>query len=409
MRCIHVRTDMLFITRQPYFPMQNRPKISCISSSSVRRPVTSSSAPERQLQVGGHELFRQRAAALAKGRGRVIDMLEGALASSTRWRWLVTSTCSSAVAVAAEAPRNARRHSPPCPLPVCADTATASCGERVAGRPGRRQVGLRRDDDRTHAARSRHDGAIGVCNRPRPIDRDDHHVGLVDRLPARGARPPARPRRRSVRRPAVSTSSTSASPSTSRAVTRSRVVPGVAETIARSAPASALNRLDFPAFGAPAIDHRDALAHHVARATPAARGAHAARECRRAPIPRRRADEVIALVGEVHRGLEHHARARGCRRRSPSSADDRDPAELIERRPRLRGRHGVDEIPHRLGLHEIELAVDECAKRELPGPRQPRAQRDGALHERGQHHGLPCAESSSDVFAGVRGRAPRST
>jgi hypothetical protein len=38
-----------------------------------------------------------------------------------------------------------------------------------------------------------------------------------------------------------------------RSVTRSRVVPGTSVTIARSAPSSALKRLDLPVFGRPAI------------------------------------------------------------------------------------------------------------------------------------------------------------
>ena len=38
--------------------------------------------------------------------------------------------------------------------------------------------------------------------------------------------------------------------------TRSRVVPGLGETIARSRPRSAFRRLDFPTFGAPGEHHR---------------------------------------------------------------------------------------------------------------------------------------------------------
>ncbi len=42
-------------------------------------------------------------------------------------------------------------------------------------------------------------------------------------------------------------------PMSTRSVSTSRVVPGTAVTIARAAPASALNKLDLPAFGRPTM------------------------------------------------------------------------------------------------------------------------------------------------------------
>ena len=53
--------------------------------------------------------------------------------------------------------------------------------------------------------------------------------------------------------PAVSTSFTGMPPIATVSLTRSRVVPGIAVTIARSRSTSRLNKLDFPTFGRPTI------------------------------------------------------------------------------------------------------------------------------------------------------------
>ena len=55
------------------------------------------------------------------------------------------------------------------------------------------------------------------------------------------------------RKPAVSTRVTFRPSRSIVSVTRSRVVPGMSVTMARDAPASALNKLDFPTFGRPTI------------------------------------------------------------------------------------------------------------------------------------------------------------
>ena len=101
---------------------------------------------------------------------------------------------------------------------------------------------------------------------PAPGDRR-HRAAAIDRgPPARGRRRPRRwsragclrARRRSAapRTPAVSTSRRWASPMRTCSLTRSRVVPATAVTIARSPPTSALNTLDLPTFGAPATTTR---------------------------------------------------------------------------------------------------------------------------------------------------------
>ena len=76
------------------------------------------------------------------------------------------------------------------------------------------------------------------------------HARRARMTPSRSTSSPAS------RTPAVSMNS-SRSPSMSAvSVTKSRVVPGAAVTMARLAPTSALNKLDLPTFGLPAIATR---------------------------------------------------------------------------------------------------------------------------------------------------------
>ena len=74
---------------------------------------------------------------------------------------------------------------------------------------------------------------------------------------------------------------------------------------------------------------------------------------------------------------------------------------MIERRARLQRRDGVDEIGDGLGLHEIDPAVEECAKRELARLRKPRAQRHRLLDDLPQHDRASVRAHLDDVLAGV--------
>ena len=88
-------------------------------------------------------------------------------------------------------------------------------------------------------------------------------------------------------------------------------------------------------------------------------------------------DEVVALVGKVERRLEPRDQIEQLRI-DRGDAPRQRAVELIERHARLQRRRRVDQIRDRLGLHQIALAVQERAQRELAGSRQPRAGGDRA-------------------------------
>ena len=119
-------------------------------------------------------------------------------------------------------------------------------------------------------------------------------------------------------------------------------------------------------------------------------------------------DEVITLVGEIHRRLEARRqieqlpveRADGPRERA---------LELIERHARLQRRDGVHEVRHRFRLHEIEAAVQERAKRELARLGKPRAGGDGRAHDLAQQRQAAVGADLDDVLGGVGMRSREST
>ena len=180
----------------------------------------------------------------------------------------------------------------------------------------------------------------------------------------------------------------------------SRVVPGPGATIARSVPTSWLNSDDLPTLGLPRI-----AMWRPSRMTRPRAASRAARRCRRARARSAGArlagrDEVIALVGEIHRRLEARRqieqlpieRADGPRERA---------LELIERHARLQRRDGVDEVRHRFRLHEIEAAVQEGAKRELARLGKPRAGGDGRAHDLAQQRQAAVGADLDDILGGV--------
>ena len=173
----------------------------------------------------------------------------------------------------------------------------------------------------------------------------------------------------------MSTSVTRSPSISTTSVTRSRVVPGTSVTIARDAPTSALNRLDLPTFGSPTI--ATCSPSRTSRPRRASPSSAARPRDQRVDRPRQRAglDEVIALVGKIDRRLEPRDQIEQRRVDRPRSRGQRA-FELIERRARLQRRHRVDQIGDRLGLHQIDPAVQKRAQRELAGLRQPRAARD---------------------------------
>src|SRR5690606_27165425 len=60
----------------------------------------------------------------------------------------------------------------------------------------------------------------------------------------------------------------------------------------------------------------------------------------------------------------------------------------------------LDQIGHRLGLGEVELAVEERPLGKLAGPRQPRPDLDHAPQQQVHHYGATVALQFQDIFAG---------
>ena len=195
------------------------------------------------------------------------------------------------------------------------------------------------------------------------------------------------------RRPAVSTRPTDRPRMSARSVSRSRVVPGMAVTIARLALSSALNRLDLPTFGVPTI----------ATCAPSR-----INRPRAAPCEQRDRSVAISASISSHDRLtarrsdsprpENRATPRAARIRSNSAASiaaiarGQRALELIERRARLQRRDRLDQIGHGFRLHEIELAVEKRAQRELAGLGEPRARgRSPRRRTPCSTTGLPCA------------------
>ena len=161
----------------------------------------------------------------------------------------------------------------------------------------------------------------------------------------------------------------------------SRVVPGISVTIAASCPASAFRRLDFPAFGRPAITtcspSRSALPCRTVSAIAAkrllissSRFAHF-RGC----------EEFRVLVREVDRAFHIGAKLHHARRERLDLAR-KISGERPQGRARRFRRSCRYQVGDRLRLHEVQLFIVEGALGELPGPRMARAELDRPRDEK---------------------------
>ena len=158
--------------------------------------------------------------------------------------------------------------------------------------------------------------------------------------------------------------------------TLSRVVPGVAVTIASSAPASALSSELLPTFGWPARTTRmpsRSSAPWRARASTASTRAGRARQPA-AGIGGR--EEVDLLVGEVERRLDQRAQLD---QRFGQRLDLVRKCAVERARRRARGRlgAGVDQVGDGLGLRQVELVVEKRALGELARPGDAQGGQDG--------------------------------
>ena len=194
---------------------------------------------------------------------------------------------------------------------------------------------------------------------------------------ARGRRRSTRSRRPMSRSPAVSISRKGTPPSATGASIRSRVVPGMAEVIAASRPTNALRRLDFPAFGGPAMTTRTPSLSRSAggRASQDGRSRRASASSRAREIGReaarhrpRRKNRAPPRPGRPARAIRA-CQAATCRLSAP-------PASASAAR-RCDFGLGLEQVGQPLGLGEVDPAVLEGAAGELAGLGRRAALRSG--------------------------------
>ena len=183
-------------------------------------------------------------------------------------------------------------------------------------------------------------------------------------------------------RPAVSSSRTGTPAITSVPSTTSRVVPGVAATIARSCPSSAFSRLDLPAFGRPTS----------ATVTPSCTSRPRRAGAQQRAHPRARVTDVDARADGVGRRRRPRRGNRGSTSSPRDDVDERRRAARSILAPtspasaraasidRALGAR-ADQQRHGFRAREIHPAVHERAARELAGRRQPRARATQALDD----------------------------
>ena len=172
--------------------------------------------------------------------------------------------------------------------------------------------------------------------------------------------------------------------------------------MATSSPTRRLSKLDLPAFGLPAITTVKSLAQqralprrgldriegseHALRAAPAIAGAD---------------EKIDLLVRKVDRGLDVDPQIREQRLKL---ADARRELALHGAHGRARGRRGagIDQIGDRLGLRDVDLAVQEGALAELARPRRAAAELERAPHQHVEHEDAAVALQLQHVLAGER-------
>ena len=113
--------------------------------------------------------------------------------------------------------------------------------------------------------------------------------------------------------------------------------------------------------------------------------------------------KVVALVGKIDRRLEPRDQVEQQRIDFADGSSQRA-FQLVEGSTRLQRRDGVNQIRNRFGLHQIDAAIQERAKREFARFRGAGAARRRLLDNRPQDDRTPVRAQLQDVFAGVRVR-----
>ncbi len=245
------------------------------------------------------------------------------------------------------------------------------------------------------AARSR----LGADPQPRVRRRDTGVIARYPRNPEPRARARDRPARYRARvretpsisigslvsrRPAVSTKVTGNPQRSQRTSMASRVVPGIAETMATSRRAMALRSVDFPAFGGPARTTVKPSRRRSPRWPSARWRASSSATCfRQSRGLFLHSSRDIGLVREVERRLEQRQAFDQPLAPALDQAAE-PPLELAQGLAALRLGLGVDEVGQALDGREVHPAVEEGAAGELARLRGAAARQAG---ERPQHGG----------------------
>ena len=112
---------------------------------------------------------------------------------------------------------------------------------------------------------------------------------------------------------------------------------------------------------------------------------------------------MITLVRKIDRRLEARDQVEQCRIDLADRLRQR-PLKLVERRACLQRCDGVDQIGDRLGLRQIDPAVEERPQRELPRLGETRSTRGSRGDDRAQHDRAAVCAELDDVVARVRMR-----
>jgi hypothetical protein len=115
-------------------------------------------------------------------------------------------------------------------------------------------------------------------------------------------------------------------------------------------------------------------------------------------------DEVITLFGKIHRRFEPRDQVEERRVHVANRVRQR-PFELIERRSRLQRGRRIDQVGDRLGLWQVDAAVQKRTQRELSRFGEPCPAGGRCAHDGSQHHRASMHADLHDIVARVRFRS----
>ena len=192
----------------------------------------------------------------------------------------------------------------------------------------------------------------------------------------------------------MSTSSMGMPSSEIRSVTRSRVVPGVAVTMARSRSTRRLKSELLPAFGRPTMARVRPSCTMRPRANDASRAASGGDKLVDAAGDLGLRRHVDIVFGEVDARFEQGDELDECLFDGRDASAERT-AHLACGLARLRECLRFDQVADCFGLGQIESAGEKCALGELAGLGEARTKIEGAAEQSSRTTGEPCAAIST--------------